>query len=107
FFLWSGRSYYVRYHNLSDQRAGGGGMLVEGTLVMVGVVVCLLRRSFAESERRERLLAAGIVPTAAARAARYGRAWLAASTFSSCGTGAAARIACSSARPSTRIPWTY
>jgi putative membrane protein len=73
FFLWSGRSYYARYHNLADQRAGGGVMLLEGTLVMLGVGVWLLQRSFAESERRERLLAAGVAPAAAARAARYGR----------------------------------
>jgi putative membrane protein len=73
-FLWSGRPYYVRYHSLSDQRAGGGVMLLEGTLVMIGVVVWLLLRSFAESERRERLVAAGVAPAAAARAARYGRA---------------------------------
>jgi putative membrane protein len=73
FLLWSGRTYYVRYHDLSDQRAGGGVMLVEGTLVMVGVVFWLLLRSFAEGERRERLVATGVAPAAAARAARYGR----------------------------------
>jgi cytochrome c oxidase assembly factor CtaG len=77
FFLWSGRPYYPRYAQfhgaLADQRAGGGVMLVEGSLVMLGAVVWLLLRSFAESERREVLLAAGVAPAAAARAARYGR----------------------------------
>jgi cytochrome c oxidase assembly factor CtaG len=40
-FLWSGHSYYDGY-SLSDQRAGGGVMLVEGSFVMLGVVVWLL-----------------------------------------------------------------
>ena len=40
-FLWSGHSYYDGY-TLSDQRAGGGVMLVEGSFVMLGVVVWLL-----------------------------------------------------------------
>jgi cytochrome c oxidase assembly factor CtaG len=77
FFVWSGRPYYARYAHfhgaLADQRAGGGAMLVEGTLVMIGVVVWLLLRVFAEGERRETLMASGVAPTVAARAARYGR----------------------------------
>jgi putative membrane protein len=40
-FLWSGHSYYTGY-SLDDQRAGGGVMLVEGSFVMLGVVVWLL-----------------------------------------------------------------
>jgi putative membrane protein len=54
-FLWSGHSYYARY-SLSDQRAGGGVMLVEGSIVMLGVVVWLLFRVFAESEAHQRIL---------------------------------------------------
>lgn len=54
-FLWSGHSYYVRY-TLSDQREGGGVMLVEGSFVMLGVVVWLLLRVFRESEERQQLL---------------------------------------------------
>jgi putative membrane protein len=73
FFLWSGHSYYAHYRSVADQRAGGGVMLLEGTLVMIGVVVWLLLRSFAESEQRELLIAAGVAPATAARAARYGR----------------------------------
>jgi cytochrome c oxidase assembly factor CtaG len=81
-FIWSGHVYYARYAHaprtwglspLSDQRAGGGVMLVEGTLVMLGVLVWLLLRAFRESETRQRLLDAGVDPDAAARAARYGR----------------------------------
>jgi putative membrane protein len=54
-FLWSGHSYYGRY-TLADQRAGGGVMLVEGSFVMLGVVVWLLLRVFRESEERQQLL---------------------------------------------------
>lgn len=81
-FLWSGHTYYARYVTaprtwglspLADQRAGGGVMLVEGSLVMVGVAVWLLLRLFRESESRQRLLDAGLSPDAAGRAARYGR----------------------------------
>jgi cytochrome c oxidase assembly factor CtaG len=81
-FLWSGHVYYARYLQaprtwglspLADQRAGGGVMLVEGSLVMLGVAVWLLLRVFRESESRQRLLDAGAGADAAARAARYGR----------------------------------
>jgi len=54
-FLWSGHSYYGRY-TLSDQQAGGGVMLVEGSFVMLGVIVWLLFRVFRESEERQLLL---------------------------------------------------
>jgi len=54
-FLWSGHSYYDGY-SLSDQQAGGGVMLVEGSIVMLAVVVWLLLRLFAETEERQRLL---------------------------------------------------
>jgi cytochrome c oxidase assembly factor CtaG len=53
-FLWSGHPYY-RGYTLSDQRAGGGVMLVEGSFVMLGVVVWLLLRILGESEARQRL----------------------------------------------------
>jgi putative membrane protein len=57
-FLWSGHSYYGSY-TLADQRTGGGVMLIEGSFVMIGVVVWLLFRVFRESEERQRLLEAG------------------------------------------------
>jgi cytochrome c oxidase assembly factor CtaG len=57
-FLWSGHSYYDGY-TLSDQREGGGVMLVEGSFVMLGVVVWLLLRLFAETEERQRALERG------------------------------------------------
>jgi cytochrome c oxidase assembly factor CtaG len=54
-FIWSGHAYYAGY-TLDDQRAGGGVMLVESSFVMLGAVVWLLLRVFAESEARQRLL---------------------------------------------------
>jgi putative membrane protein len=73
-FLWSSHVYYARYHSVADQRAGGGVMLVEGSFVMVGVLVWLLLRVFRESEARQVLIDRGVDPTLATRAARYGRA---------------------------------
>jgi putative membrane protein len=46
-FLWSGTSLYTGY-TLSDQRAGGGVMLFEGSAVMIGVATWLLLRLFDE-----------------------------------------------------------
>jgi cytochrome c oxidase assembly factor CtaG len=48
-FLWSGHAYYARY-TLDDQRAGGGVMLVEGSTVMLAIVVWLLLLAFREPE---------------------------------------------------------
>jgi putative membrane protein len=81
-FLWSRHAYFTPYvHDprlwglspLADQQAGGGLMLVESSLTMLGALVWLLFRIFRESESRQRLLDAGVAPLAAARAARYGR----------------------------------
>ena len=54
-FIWSDHSYYSRY-SVADQRTGGGVMLIEGSFVMLGVVVWLLLRVLAESEARQRAL---------------------------------------------------
>jgi putative membrane protein len=54
-FIWSSHSYYSRY-SVSDQRTGGGVMLIEGSFVMLGVVVWLLLRVLAESEAHQRAL---------------------------------------------------
>jgi putative membrane protein len=53
-FLWSSHAYY-RY-SVSDQRDGGGVMLIEGSFVMLGVIVWLLLRILRESETRQRAL---------------------------------------------------
>ena len=54
-FIWSGHSYYSRY-SVGDQRTGGGVMLIEGSFVMLGVVVWLMLRVLSESEARQRAL---------------------------------------------------
>jgi putative membrane protein len=62
-FLWSRHPYYPPYVHaprtwgfspLADQQLGGGVMLLEGSLVMLGVLVWLGLRWFAESEARQR-----------------------------------------------------
>jgi cytochrome c oxidase assembly factor CtaG len=72
-FIWSAHPFYIRY-GLADQKAGGGVMLVESALTMLPALVWVLLQVLRESEARQRLLDAGVTPTAAARAARYGRA---------------------------------
>jgi putative membrane protein len=57
-FLWSSHSYY-RGYSVSDQRDGGGLMLIEGSFVMLGVIVWLLLRILRESESRQRALELG------------------------------------------------
>jgi putative membrane protein len=49
FFLWSGRAYYAGY-SVDDQRVGGGVMLLEGSVVMLGVIVWLLLELFRDPE---------------------------------------------------------
>jgi cytochrome c oxidase assembly factor CtaG len=82
-FLWAGHPFYAWYVDaprmwgisaLADQRLGGGVMLVEGSFVMLGALIYVLLRLFAESEARQRLLDAGADRVTASRAARYGRA---------------------------------
>lgn len=51
-FLWSRRPFYSRY-TVPDQRLGGGVMLLEGSLIMLGVLVWLGVRWFAEAEARQ------------------------------------------------------
>ncbi|HLY86003.1 MAG TPA: cytochrome c oxidase assembly protein [Gaiellaceae bacterium] len=72
-FIWSSHPYYIRY-GLTDQKAGGGVMLVESMFTMLPTLVWVLLRVLRESEAQQRLLDAGVAPATAARAARYGRA---------------------------------
>jgi len=82
-FIWSSHLYYAPYahdaalwglSHLADQKAGGGVMLVESAFTMLPALVWVLLRVLKESEARQRLVDAGVAPSAAARAARYGRA---------------------------------
>jgi putative membrane protein len=72
-FIWSSHPYYIHY-GLSDQKAGGGVMLVESMFTMLPALVWVLLKVLRESEARQRLVDAGASPATAARAARYGRA---------------------------------
>jgi cytochrome c oxidase assembly factor CtaG len=72
-FIWSSHPYYIRY-DLTDQKAGGGVMLVESMFTMLPALVWALLKVLRESEARQRLVDAGVAPATAARAARYGRA---------------------------------
>jgi cytochrome c oxidase assembly factor CtaG len=72
-FIWSSHPYYLRY-GLTDQKAGGGVMLVESMFTMLPALVWVLLRVLRETEARQQLVDAGVAPAAAARAARYGRA---------------------------------
>jgi cytochrome c oxidase assembly factor CtaG len=49
-FLWSSHAYY--YTSVNDQRVGGGIMLLEGSAVMLGVLVWLLWSALVPSEHR-------------------------------------------------------
>ena len=82
-FIWSSHPFYPPYvHDprlwgmtaLSDQKAGGGVMLVESAFTMLPALVWVLLQVFRESEARQQLVDAGVAPAVAARAARYGRA---------------------------------
>jgi cytochrome c oxidase assembly factor CtaG len=70
-FVWSGHPFYSRYHSTLDQRIGGGVMLLEMSLLVLGVFVWLALAWLRESELRQQLLDRGYAPEAAARAARY------------------------------------
>jgi cytochrome c oxidase assembly factor CtaG len=72
-FIWSSHPFYIRY-DLTDQKAGGGVMLVESAFTMLPALVWVLLQMLRESESRQRLIEAGATQSTASRAARYGRA---------------------------------
>lgn len=74
-FLWSSHPFYGPYVRaprkwgfsaLADQRLGGGVMLLEGSFIMLGVLIWLGLRWFAEAEARQRVSEAHIRPPVAA-----------------------------------------
>jgi putative membrane protein len=71
-FLFAGAPLY--YGSLADQRAAGGVMLAEGTLVSLAAFAWFFLRLVQEEEQRERLVELGVPRRAASRAARFGRA---------------------------------
>ena len=71
FFLWSRRPFYPPYVHaarmwgfspLADQRLGGGVMLLEGSFLMLGTLIWLALRWFAEAEARQRTLESRDIP---------------------------------------------
>jgi putative membrane protein len=84
--IFSGHAFYPDYaagerlwgiSALSDQRIGGGLMLVEGAFVTAVMFSWLFLRWTREAELRQQLIEAGHAPAVAARAARYGRSAIA------------------------------
>jgi len=81
-FVWSGGAFYSTYlHPVhrwgisphADQGIAGGVMMLEGSLVTLGVLAWLFLRWARESEERQQLLDQGVDRRAATRAVRYGR----------------------------------
>ena len=82
-FIWSGKVFYPFYEHpvnqwgisaLSDQQIAGAAMMVEGSIVTLGVLAWLFLKMAQESELRQRLLEQGLDERAVKRAVRYGRA---------------------------------
>jgi putative membrane protein len=82
-FIWAGAVFYPFYEHTrelwgisahADQGIAGGVMMIEGSLVTMGVLVWLFFRLARESELRQSLLEEGHDPRAVVRAVRYGRA---------------------------------
>jgi putative membrane protein len=81
-FIWSGDVVYDVYDRgeehfgigaLQDQGLAGTIMMVEGSLVTIGVLAWLFLKLAQEGELRQRLLEEGFDPRAVKRAVRYGR----------------------------------
>jgi putative membrane protein len=82
-FIWSNTSFYSWYRErlpkygisaVHDQNLAGVVMMVEGSLVTLGVLAWLFLKLAAEGELKQELLEAGHDPVRVARAVRYGRA---------------------------------
>jgi putative membrane protein len=82
-FFWAGSPVYETYAEAervwgisaaADQGIAGGIMMIEGSIVTIGVLAWLFLRLWAEGERRQELLELGVDPRLAGRAVRYGRA---------------------------------
>jgi putative membrane protein len=82
-FIWSGKVFYPFYEHpvnqwgisaLSDQQIAGAAMMVEGSIVTLGVLAWLFLRLAQEGELRQQLIERGFDPRAVQRAVRYGRA---------------------------------
>jgi cytochrome c oxidase assembly factor CtaG len=81
--VWSGTPFYGLYEGAerpfglsaeADQGLAGGIMMIEGSLVTIGVLAWLFLRLAQEGELRQELLEEGLDPRSVQRAVRYGRA---------------------------------
>jgi putative membrane protein len=80
--IWAGTPFYGLYEHAdrpwglsaeADQGIAGGIMMIEGSLLTIGVLAWLFLRLAQEGELRQRLLERGLDPRAVRRAVRYGR----------------------------------
>lgn len=80
--VWAGTPFYGIYEEAhrpfglsaaADQGIAGGIMMVEGSLVTIGVLAWLFLRLAQEGELRQELLEQGLDPRSVRRAVRYGR----------------------------------
>jgi putative membrane protein len=80
--VWAGTPFYGIYEDThrpfglsaeADQGLAGGIMMIEGSLVTIGVLAWLFLRLAQEGELRQELLERGLDPRAVRRAVRYGR----------------------------------
>jgi putative membrane protein len=81
-FVWAGTPFYGIYEDAhrpfglsaeADQGLAGGIMMIEGSLVTIGVLAWLFLRLAQEGELRQELLERGLDPRSVRRAVRYGR----------------------------------
>jgi putative membrane protein len=80
--VWAGTPFYGLYEHAerpfglsaeADQGLAGGIMMIEGSLVTIGVLAWLFLRLAQEGELRQELLERGLDPRSVQRAVRYGR----------------------------------
>jgi cytochrome c oxidase assembly factor CtaG len=81
-FVWAGTPFYDAYEDAhrpfglsaeADQGIAGGIMMIEGSIVTIGVLAWLFLRLAQEGELRQELLERGLDPRSVRRAVRYGR----------------------------------
>jgi cytochrome c oxidase assembly factor CtaG len=81
--FWAGKPFYDTYAEAertwglsasADQGIAGGIMMIEGSVVTIGVLAWLFLRMWSEGERRQELIEQGLDPRAVSRAVRYRRA---------------------------------
>lgn len=96
-FIWSGHPFYPRYAHAprlwgisatADQAIGGSIMMIEGSLLTLGILAWLFLRWMNEGERAQRLVEQGVPARRAERAVRYGHPDTAADTVEPAPAGA-------------------